>query len=278
MNYFYDMESRLVSVADSNNAVVFNAVYDYRSRRISCGESGILTKYLYDGGDSVQELNSDGSLKKQFIRGTSLGGGIGGILYSDKSLQSFEFFAYNAIGSTMATTDVNGTIISTNSYAAWGKVIASTGSSDNNRLFCTKERSAVIGLDNFGRRYYDNDLGRFVTRDPAGYPDGANNYLYCKNNPVNKIDPLGLGAKDVDKKIVKKIDKIVKEVEKLKVPDELKDATDARKGTWRHAEMQNRIDADESLKGRVFTETALDEKGFKLPSREPGSIAPDIVI
>jgi hypothetical protein len=35
-------------------------------------------------------------------------------------------------------------------------------------------------------------LGKFTTRDPSGYPDGPNNYLYVNNNPINSIDPLGL--------------------------------------------------------------------------------------
>jgi RHS repeat-associated protein len=80
----------------------------------------------------------------------------------------------------------------TTDYEAFGKVVASTGTSENNRLFCTKERSASLGLDNFGFRYYDSELGRFIQRDPAGYPNGPNNYLYCSNNPANGIDPLGL--------------------------------------------------------------------------------------
>ena len=47
-------------------------------------------------------------------------------------------------------------------------------------------------MDNFGKRYFDWELGRFLTRDPSGYPDGPNNYIYCFNNPINWIDPLGL--------------------------------------------------------------------------------------
>ena len=47
-------------------------------------------------------------------------------------------------------------------------------------------------MDYFGFRYYDAVLGKFTTRDPSGYPDGPNNYLYCNNNPINCIDPLGL--------------------------------------------------------------------------------------
>ena len=32
------------------------------------------------------------------------------------------------------------------------------------------------------------------------YPDGPNNYLYCNNNPINFIDPLGLGAEEDNKR------------------------------------------------------------------------------
>jgi len=154
---------------------------------------------VYDGGDCVQERDAAGSLTKQFIRGTSLGGGIGGILYNEDASEVREFFAYNAIGSTVALANASGTVTSTNDYEAFGSVDEATGTSTNNRLFCTKERSSGIGLDNFGMRYYDPVLGRFLTRDPAGCPDGPNNYLYCNNNPINHIDPLGLSAEQAEK-------------------------------------------------------------------------------
>jgi len=41
-------------------------------------------------------------------------------------------------------------------------------------------------------RYYDPEIGRYISRDPAGYVDGLNVYLYVGNNPVNKWDPEGL--------------------------------------------------------------------------------------
>jgi len=132
-------------------------------------------------------------LTRQLIRGTGLGGGIGSILYTEGiSSLDREYFLYNVIGSVVVTANADASVKSTKLYEAFGKVIASTGSSDNNRLFCTKERSASIGLDNFGFRYFDWEIGRFIQRDPSGYPDGLNNYLYCSNNPINRIDPLGL--------------------------------------------------------------------------------------
>jgi hypothetical protein len=43
-----------------------------------------------------------------------------------------------------------------------------------------------------GLRYYNPVTGRYISRDPAGYPNGLNNYLYVNDNPINRIDPLGL--------------------------------------------------------------------------------------
>ena len=132
-------------------------------------------------------------MKTFLVRAGGYGGGIGDVVYTENgSSGEREYFLYNAIGSTSALTDDSGSVISTTNYGAWGAETGTTGSSENVRKFSTKERSASIGLDYFGFRYYDYDLGRFTTRDPSGYPDGPNNYLYCDNNPVNKIDALGL--------------------------------------------------------------------------------------
>ncbi|MDP2922091.1 MAG: RHS repeat-associated core domain-containing protein [Candidatus Omnitrophota bacterium] len=80
-----------------------------------------------------------------------------------------------------------------NSYAydSFGNIITTTGSTPNNRQFLTKEQDTT-GFVYFGARYYDPRIGRFITPDPLGMIDGPNMYLYCKNDPVNAIDPLGL--------------------------------------------------------------------------------------
>ncbi len=43
-------------------------------------------------------------------------------------------------------------------------------------------------------RWYDAELGRWITRDPAGYVDGMSLYMYVSGNPLMYYDPFGLGA------------------------------------------------------------------------------------
>jgi hypothetical protein len=50
-------------------------------------------------------------------------------------------------------------------------------------------------------RWYDPDLGRFISADPGGFPDGPNAYAFAGNTPVNKGDPLGLFALDVHRRL-----------------------------------------------------------------------------
>jgi RHS repeat-associated protein len=52
----------------------------------------------------------------------------------------------------------------------------------------------VTGFLYARNRYYDPDLGRFISADPLGYVDGPNPYIYAMNSPVMYSDPLGLAC------------------------------------------------------------------------------------
>ena len=51
------------------------------------------------------------------------------------------------------------------------------------------------GLYYYNARYYDPTIGRFISPDPlipgAGNPQAWNRYVYCLNNPLAYVDPLG---------------------------------------------------------------------------------------
>ncbi len=53
-----------------------------------------------------------------------------------------------------------------------------------------KKEDDGTGLKYFGARFYDAEVGRFIGADPA--QDGDNWFVYCSDNPINRIDPNGL--------------------------------------------------------------------------------------
>jgi RHS repeat-associated protein len=193
----WDTNNRLVSV--TVNGATSTYAYDYRSRRQLKTVAGTTTFFRYDQGVSFQESVA-GALQVEFVRGTDMGGGIGSILYSDRTMVSGgiqEVFAYNpAVGHVVGLTNAAGATAETNQYDAFGNIVGTSGTSKNNRLANTKERdvnvAGVLTLDDHGMRYYNPVTGRYISRDPLGYPDGLNNYLHVHNNPINRIDSLGL--------------------------------------------------------------------------------------
>jgi hypothetical protein len=64
------------------------------------------------------------------------------------------------------------------------------------------KKLALASEPTVGLRYYNPMTGRYISRDPLGYVDGDDNYLHVHNNPINKIDPLGLDTDD-DKPVEK---------------------------------------------------------------------------
>lgn len=53
-----------------------------------------------------------------------------------------------------------------------------------------KKEDEGTGLKYFGARFYDPEVGRFLTVDPK--KDGMNWFVYCRDNPLIMIDPNGL--------------------------------------------------------------------------------------
>ena len=59
-------------------------------------------------------------------------------------------------------------------------------------------RDPETGLVYFRNRYYDPELGRFITADPKGYVDGPSMYAFEMDDPANGSDPMGLADGGTD--------------------------------------------------------------------------------
>jgi RHS repeat-associated protein len=87
-------------------------------------------------------------------------------------------------------------------FEPFGGVAAeSLGTAQHERIFTGKREDvdtrvgSESGLIHFGARWYDAEIGRFLSIDPivqdVGDPQTHNPYGYVRNNPINAVDPDG---------------------------------------------------------------------------------------
>lgn len=80
----------------------------------------------------------------------------------------------------------------TQSFDAWGNVVQRLDGVPTYGY--TGREPDGTGLVYYRARYYQPELGRFISRDPLGLAAGINPYSYVNNNPANLVDPSGLLA------------------------------------------------------------------------------------
>ncbi len=98
---------------------------------------------------------------------------------------------YNAHSDVVAMAASNGTVVSNYTYTAFGKETSSNSMADtmNPLRYAGEYFDEETGNLYLRARYYDSDLGRFTSEDPA--KAGMNWYVYCNNNPVSWVDRTG---------------------------------------------------------------------------------------
>jgi RHS repeat-associated protein len=104
-------------------------------------------------------------------------------------------YHFDATGHTVAVTDNSKTIVNAYAYTPFG--ILASKEEIIEQPFKFVGQFGVMTEDNgwyyMRARYYDPEMGRFISEDPLGFDGGdVNLYAYALNNPVMFIDPLGL--------------------------------------------------------------------------------------
>ena len=170
-------------------------IYNGDGQRIYEITDGSLTGFLYDNGILISEYDNGGSVSAQYIHGLGLGHDVGSLICK-QTAEDTQYSFYNYRGDVIDT--LIGATITSYRYDAFGNLIDSSAPEFG---FSSKRYDASTSLSYFGARYYDASLGRFISRDPMGYIDGPNMYIYCSNNPIGHIDPFGTTARQVQEKL-----------------------------------------------------------------------------
>jgi RHS repeat-associated protein len=107
---------------------------------------------------------------------------------------SRKWVAQDHLGSTVVTLDSSGNSAARLSYYPFGGTRTVSGGLNTDELF-TGQRLDDTGLYFYNARYYDANIGRFISADTLVQdpydPQSLNRYSYVLNNPLKYTDPSG---------------------------------------------------------------------------------------
>lgn len=193
-HFTYDDENELIGVWVTN-AWQSQFVYDGFDRRVQILELSnsvpvSTNRFVWSGGQMCEERDGNNNVVKRFF---PEGEQISGTSY---------YFTFDHLGSIREMTDGSGTIHARYDYDPYGKrstneITSSPVEADFG--FTGYYVHQPSGLQLALYRAYDAGTGTWPNRDPLEEEGGGLNlYDYVANNPISKIDPLGLFGGDAD--------------------------------------------------------------------------------
>ncbi|CAB1057475.1 Fibronectin type III domain protein [Olavius sp. associated proteobacterium Delta 1] len=193
IDYTYDYENRLIEYSDGTDIVTFE--YDGDGNRISKSVNGDQIKYVNNVATKIAQVLFETTAENNVIRR---------YVYGESRLnqineETTSFYLYdNPARSVAALVDDSQNVMNRYTYDAFGNLKSANESTGNSFKYVGEQYDEETGLIYLRKRYYDPQIGRFLSKDPfPGYvqaPQTKNPYPYVANNPVNAIDPLGLAV------------------------------------------------------------------------------------
>lgn len=181
--YGWDYENRMTAASTRKQTVRYR--YDALGRRVQRYIPGGKenTKFIHDGQDVLADDNA-GTLTKY-----QNGPGIDNKLRVQTG-GSVNYFIADHLGSTNGLADSSGALTTQTAYDSFGN---QTSNLSTRYGFTGRETDNFTGLMHYRARFYDPNLGRFISEDPIGFGGGdINLYGYVWNNPGSFTDPMGL--------------------------------------------------------------------------------------
>lgn len=187
LRYRYNGRGQLVGVDLPGGSIEY--VYDPLGRRIGKKVDGVTTRFQWAGTQLLSETVDEG---KNAIRRD--------YLFCPEFLTPLAFregtsvFCIHSgrLQEPLCVTDAAGGIVWQADYLAFGQAHILVDRVRLQMRLPGQYHDEETGLHYSIARYYDSDLGRFLSLDPARSPGATcNYYLYCDGDPLNRIDPTG---------------------------------------------------------------------------------------
>jgi RHS repeat-associated protein len=111
------------------------------------------------------------------------------------------YYVHDGLGSVRQLLDANGEVQTSYAYDPFGVPLAG-GEAYNPYQYTGEAWDAEVELLYLRARYYQPEVGRFITDDPwqgdIRRPCTFNKYSYARNNPTSRTDPEGLNGHGPD--------------------------------------------------------------------------------
>ena len=194
-SYKWNDFGKLIAVSSSLNG----SSTDYPKQDNIFGISGIRRKKIKKDGQEVNEYTESLSTAVSKSQSGSLSYIRGSQLLGFETDGSFYYFLTDHLGSVRdIVRGTDGVAVQAYSYDELGNHSVGSGSGS-----VTSPKTFVGGLSVnddtddsalylMGHRFYDCQLGRFLSRDPIGHAGGLNLYEYASSSPMTRSDPFGL--------------------------------------------------------------------------------------
>jgi RHS repeat-associated protein len=184
--YICDLSNQLIRVLSGGNQV---AEYTYngagqRIKKVTQTETRIFHYDLL--GHLIAETNQSGQMLAEYVY---LGDAV---LAMIKPGETVYYYHNDHLGTPQVLTDDAQAIAWKAVYTPFGEAVTSIETVENPFRFPGQYYDSETGLHYNYFRYYNPQIGRYVTPDPIGLRGGINIFRYAANNPIRYIDPSGL--------------------------------------------------------------------------------------
>jgi RHS repeat-associated protein len=146
------------------------------------------TDYLYDGLNLLEEVDNSGNALGRYTQSDETDEALSKL----RSGTTTTYYEQDGIGAVTSLSNSAAALANTYTYDSYGKLTASTGTVANPFQYTGREFDSETGIYEYRARYYDQNVGRFLSEDPIAFNGGLNFYRYVYGNPVTLVDPLGL--------------------------------------------------------------------------------------
>jgi RHS repeat-associated protein len=183
--FFWNALGQLDSVTKNGSTTRYG--YDGFGRRVRKTTPTGTLRYLYDGDNLFMELDGSGNVVREYTFYPGVDEP-----HSMRTGGQTYYYITERPGHVSGLVNSAGQVVNKYTYTPWGKAETVQETVANPLRYTAREYDAESGLYFYRARYYDPELGRFISEDPIRLNGGINPYAYVDNDPLQLRDPYGL--------------------------------------------------------------------------------------